>query len=281
VEQAVRTTFNFSRRIVRAESDWRLAPGLSVTGRYSFERTELFDELPSDQNPILIDRYFPQVRISKFAGTFIRDTRDDVLDASRGTFMIADGDISARAIGSEVGFVQTYVQGFTYLQLPTRRRTIAALGARLGVARGFEREVANPDGSIDVVSDLPASERFFAGGDTSVRGFSLDRLGSADTISPAGFPLGGNAVVILNGELRVSLARALQAVGFVDIGNVYRRASDLDLTDLRPTAGIGARIQIPFAPIRFDLGFNLDRRELTPGTLERPYVFHISLGQAF
>jgi outer membrane protein insertion porin family len=73
----------------------------------------------------------------------------------------------------------------------------------------------------------------------------------------------------------------LQAVGFVDSGNVYRRASDIDFTDLRPSAGIGVRVQIPFAPIRFDWGFNLDRRELVPGTLERGNVFHISLGQAF
>ena len=282
VEQALRTTFNFSRRIVRAESGWRLAPGLSVTGRYSFERTKLFDEIPTEQNPVLIDRYFPQVRISKFAGTLIRDTRDDLLDAARGTFVIVDGDIAARAIGSEVGFVQTFFQGFSYHRLPAQRRMVLALGARVGIARGFTREIPDAgESGVEIGRDLPASERFFAGGDTSVRGFSLDRLGTADTISPTGFPLGGNGIVVLNGELRVTLLRALQAVGFVDAGNVYRRASDLDLTELRPAAGVGVRVQIPFAPIRFDWGFNLDRKELTPGVLERGNVFHISLGQAF
>jgi outer membrane protein insertion porin family len=282
VEQALRTTFNFSRRIVRAESGWRVGRGLSVTGRYSFERTELFDELPTEQNPVLIDRYFPQVRISKFAGTLIRDTRDDLIDASSGTFVIVDGDIAARAIGSEVGFLQNFIQGFSYHRLPTQRRMIVALGARLGMARGFAREIPDSEGTgVEVGRDLPASERFFAGGDTSVRGFSLDRLGTAETISPTGFPLGGNGLIVLNAELRVSILRALQAVGFVDAGNVYRRASDIDLTDLRPAAGVGVRVQIPYAPIRFDWGFNLDRRELTPGTLERGNAFHISLGQAF
>jgi outer membrane protein insertion porin family len=282
VEQAIRTTFNFSRRIIRAESGWRLSRILSATGRYSFERTRLFDEVLTDQNPVLIDRYFPQVRISKFAGSLIRDTRDDVIDASRGTFVIVDGDVAARAIGSEVGFVQTYLQGYTFYRLRTERRMVLALGARLGAARGFARELpdAGPSG-IEVGQDLPASERFFAGGDTTNRGFSLDRLGTADTISPTGFPLGGNAVVVLNSELRVNVLNALQAVGFVDAGNVYRRVSDLDVTELRPAAGFGVRIQIPFAPIRFDWGFNLDRREIVPGTLERGNVFHISLGQAF
>ena len=86
---------------------------------------------------------------------------------------------------------------------------------------------------------------------------------------------------MLNSELRVTCLRALQAVGFVDAGNVYRRASDLDLTDLRPAAGFGVRIRFPFAPDSLRLGFNLDRRELVPGTLERGSVLHISLGQAF
>ena len=281
VEQAVRTTFNFSRRIVRAESGWRLAPGLSVTGRYSFERTKLFDERFGAEEKPRIDQFFPQVRLSKFAGSLIRDTRDDLVDPSRGTFMIFDGDLAFRAIGSEVGFVQGYAQGFTYHRLPTGLRMVVALGARLGAARGFAREVPTDDGGVETVQDLPASERFFAGGDTTNRGFSLDRLGTEETISPTGFPLGGNGVVLLNSELRVNLLPSLQAVGFVDSGNVYRRASDIDVTDLRPSAGIGVRVQIPFAPIRFDWGFNLDRREIVPGTLEKGNVFHISLGQAF
>jgi outer membrane protein insertion porin family len=280
IEQAVRTTFNFSRRILRAESGWRLPAGIRAIGRYSFERTKLFDEILTGQNPVLIDRYFPQVRISKFSASLLHDTRDDVLDPASGTMLVVDGDIAARAIGSEVGFVQTYLQGFTHYRLPVERRMVLALGARLGAAHGFAREF--PDaGGVEVGQDLPASERFFAGGDTTVRGFSLDRLGTPETISPTGFPLGGNSVIVLNSELRVTVMRSVQAVGFVDAGNVYRRTSDLDLTELRPAAGVGVRVQIPFAPIRFDWGFNLDRQEIVPGTLERPHVFHVSLGQAF
>jgi outer membrane translocation and assembly module TamA len=40
------------------------------------------------------------------------------------------------------------------------------------------------------IKDLPASERFFGGGDTTVRGFALDRLGTAETIDPQGLPAG-------------------------------------------------------------------------------------------
>jgi outer membrane protein assembly complex protein YaeT len=280
VEQAIRTTFNFSRRIVRAEVGTRLTPTLSVTGRYSFERTKLFDEIFTADEGQLIDKLFPQVRISKVAGSFIRDSRDDLLDPGRGTFVIVDTDLAARALGSEVGFVRTFAQGFLYRSLPLQRRIVAAFGARVGAAHGFERV---KDGQV--VSDLPASERFFAGGDSTVRGFSLDRLGNDDTISrETGFPLGGNGVVILNGELRVRIAGALQGVGFIDAGNVFPKATQLSLRDLRSAAGFGVRVDSPLGPVRLDLGFNLDPKEFVraSGTSrEKRMVFHISIGQAF
>ena len=277
VEQAVRTTFNFSRRIARAEVGTQLRPTFGITGRYSFERTKLFDEIFAPDEKPLIDRLFPEVRLSKLAGSFIFDTRDDLLDPAQGTYLIFDTNVAMRAIGSEVGFVRTYAQGFLYRQLPMRRRAVVAFGARVGAAHGFERIKDDL-----VVSDLPASERFFAGGDTSVRGFSLDRVGNEDTISATGFPLGGNSVVILNGELRMRLAGALQGVGFIDAGNVFPLASDLSVTDLRPAAGFGVRINTDFGPIRMDLGFNLDPQQFREDLpRERRTVFHISIGQAF
>ena len=124
VEQAVRTSFNFSRRIARAEVGSQLTPRFGITGRYSFERTRLFDEIfTSDEKP-LIDRLFPEVRLSKLAGSFIHDTRDDLLDPATGTYLILDTDVAMRAIGSEVGFVRTYAQGFLYRQLPMKRRAV-------------------------------------------------------------------------------------------------------------------------------------------------------------
>jgi outer membrane protein assembly factor BamA len=275
-EQARRSSYNFNRRLARAEAGLRLSPLYSLAGRYSFERTKLVDEGISAEDKPLIDRIFPQVRLSKFSGSLIRDTRDDILDATSGRLVIVDGDLAARAIGSEVGFARTYVQGFSFHRLPAQRPMVMALGGRLGAAHGFARTVGG-----DVVQDLPASERFFAGGESTVRGFSLDRLGNEQTISATGFPTGGNSVVVLNAELRVDIASRLQAVAFMDAGNVFPRASDFDLTDLRTAVGFGVRIRTPFGPIRVDLGFNLDRREFGPGTLERAFVPHISLGQAF
>jgi outer membrane translocation and assembly module TamA len=215
------------------------------------------------------------------------------VDADGGSLFVATTDLATRAVGSEVGFVKTYLQAFSYHRLPSARRIVLALGARVGAARGFTRAVtrvgddgspiAGPDGQpvVDVVRDLPASERFFAGGDTTVRGFSLDRLGTPETITPSGFPTGGNGLIVLNAEMRVNVFGAGDAVVFTDAGNVFPRASDLNFTNLRPAAGFGVHYRSPIGPIRVELGFNLDQRELVPGTLERGSVLHISLGRAF
>ena len=175
---------------------------------------------------------------------------------------------------------------FRSVPLHAKRRTILALGARVGAAHGFPRLTTVVDSSGKTieqrVQDLPASKRFFAGGDTTVRGFSLDRLGDEKTISPSGFPTGGNSEVVLNAELRVGVLRSrAEVVGFLDAGNVFQNATDLDFLSLRGAAGFGFRYRSPVGPIRVDVGFNLKRRELVPGQLERPYVLHISLGQAF
>jgi len=293
VDQAIRSSFNFITREARAEMAWRVSPRYGIAGRYSYEQTRLFDERFSEDEKPLIDRLFPQVRLSMFTFSVYRDTRDDVLEPVRGMFLSADSNLAARAMGSEVGFAKTFLEALSFHRLPTRRRIVLALAARVGMAHGFRRSVARvgpggtpvlgPDGQplIDVIEELPASERFFAGGDTTVRGFSLDRLGDERTISASGFPKGGNGVIVLNAELRVAVFGGVGVVGFIDAGNVVPRASDIDFMDQRAAAGFGFRYRSPVGPIRVDLGFKLDRRELVPGNLERRWVPHVSLGQAF
>jgi len=292
LERGIRTSFNFDRRGVRADYARRFAAGLTATVRYTNDYTELFDEKIAPEDQLLIDRLFPQVRLSTFFGALLRDSRDDVLDPQRGTVLGLDTSVAARAYGSEVGFAKTFLQGFAYRRLPGPGFVLAG-GARLGLAEGFPRELprVDVDGNpildengqpvVDVVEDLPASERFFAGGDTTVRGFSLDRLGTIDTLDQQGYPQGGNGLLLLNVELRAPYWKGLGLVGFVDSGNVFARASDIDLGEVRVATGFGVRYRSPIGPLRVDLGFKVNPRELPDGSRERGAIFHISLGQAF
>ena len=63
-----------------------------------------------------------------------------MLDPQRGAVLGFDTTVAARVLGSEVGFVKSFAQGFVYRRLPGRRVVVAA-GARLGVAVGFSQDV--------------------------------------------------------------------------------------------------------------------------------------------
>jgi outer membrane protein assembly factor BamA len=287
VEQGIRSSFNFTRKGVNADVVRRLTPEVRVSGRYSFGTTRTFEERLSEEDQAAIDRLFPQVRLSGFSGAVVRDTRDDLLNPERGTLVSGEASMAARALGGQVGFMKTYLQGFWFRRLPGPRAVVFATRAALGLADGFQRETQPTDENGDpiegppvIIEDLPASERFFAGGDTTIRGFALDTVGAPDTITPNGFPTGGNAVLLMNGELRVPVWRDLGAAVFVDGGNVFRRVTQFDIGELRGSVGFGLRYRSPIGPVRVDLGFKLDRREIG-GSLEPRTALHFSFGQAF
>jgi outer membrane protein insertion porin family len=279
-EQGVRSAFNFARKGVTAELHRRLSPRVRTSGRYSFATTRIFDARLDEEDQALIDRRFPQVRLSTVAGAISRDTRDDVLEPTRGMFMGFEGSMAARALGGQVGFLKGYGQALWFTRVPGGRSLVVATRLAVGIADGFPRPAGqvNEDGEIEEVSieDLPASERFFAGGDTTIRGFALDTVGAGNTISPQGFPRGGNAVLLMNGELRVPVTTSLGAALFLDGGNVYERITDFGLDELRGSYGFGVRYRSPLGPIRFDLGF-----KIAPRPNESSRAFHFSFGQAF
>jgi outer membrane protein insertion porin family len=280
IEQGVRSSFDFNRRGATAIVARRLSRTVLLSAHYGLDNTRLLNIKSNFAAQPEIDRLFPQVRLSSVSSSVIRDSRNDLLEPAAGSLIGADIELAARALGSEVGFIKTFWQGFNFRQFQRARSTVLALGARMGLATGFSRTVER-DGQIIFVEDIPASERFYAGGDTTVRGFTLDRLGTPDTIDQDGFPRGGHAMIVLNAEARIPVRGGLGAVAFIDGGNVFGIVNDIDLTELRGAVGFGLRYRSPVGPIRVDLGFKLDRRILPNGDRERPTALHISLGQAF
>ena len=219
-----------------------------------------------------------------FSGGFIWDRRDDPVKTTRGEQASATMDVAVRPLGSEVGFVKTYVQASIFRSVVQPRRITFAGRVLFGVARGFAREAIDESGNPVVIDDLPASHRLFAGGSTTVRGFQVDRLGVEEILNPDGLSNGGNGLIVFNGEVRTVVAKLLDrdvtVVAFVDAGNVFHRASDLDLGRLRVTPGAGIRWESPLGPIRFDVGFKTDP-QIFGTTRERRWEFHLSIGEVF
>ena len=296
VEQAIRPGFDLFSRGVTAQLTRSSGAATGAAVGYRLGNNDTSNRELNREDEDIVDRLFPNVRLSSFTASQVRDTRDDPVDPARGSFLTLESEVAARTIGSEVGFSKTFVSGSVYRRVPGVSRIVMAAGARLGVAWGFPRSLdtvaaaAAGQPAAPSLLALPISERFFAGGNTTVRGFALDRLGTprtetGGTIDQDGFPQGGNAVVIFNSELRIRVTPAIGVVAFLDAGNVYDRVEHVSLGRIRSGAGFGVRYNSPIGPLGLDIGFKLGERHFfgddTSPQQEQLLALHFSFGQAF
>ncbi len=290
-EQAIRNSFTFTRRAGNLQALRRQSRSTTFVGSYSLQRVELKNQRIAVKDRLLVDRLFPQIRLSVFSGSVLRDTRrdPDSIAPGRGALLSADLDLAARAIGSQQGFAKTLLQGFMYHRIDAAPRFVLAGGARLGLLRGFVRTVNVVDGAGNQVfdngiaqttrvEDVNLSQRFFAGGSNSVRGFGLDRLAAPDLLNDDGVSNGGNGLMVFNAEVRTALTRDLGIATFLDAGNVFSRVSAMRLPELRTSIGAGVRYRSPIGPLRFDMGWKVGGLRLTD---KRRWEFHFSIGEAF
>ena len=195
--------------------------------------------------------------------SLIEDRRDSLSNPSRGSFWSTTLQVSPKFLGSETQYVRLFGQFFYHY--PLTKNLVWASSYRLGVASGS-------------TEFLFIEDRFKAGGANSVRGFKQDSLGPSIAVPETDeeFFLGGQAVVVMNQELRFPLYKMLHGGVFYDTGNVFARAGDLSLRDLRHTAGAGVRLVLSFGVLRLDWARILDLQEG-----EDPSRFHFSFGYAF
>lgn len=210
-------------------------------------------------------------RIAPLTVSLTRETRDDVLDATRGLFLSNALELGTKYLGSGTHFMRYVGQYFQYVPLSRRVRVpfsrvprsrwVWASAIRLGLGGGFGGQELDP------------SLRFFAGGGTTIRGFAQDEVGPKDSL---GQPVGGNAALILNQEIHFPIYKIVEGAAFLDVGNVYPTISDFNPLDVRSAAGLGLRLRTPIVLLRLDYGIKLDRK---PGESFGQLFF--SIGQAF
>jgi len=139
------------------------------------------------------------------------------------------------------------------------KRLINTFGSQLLVARVEVGAIATDD-----INNIPSSQRFFTGGDATVRGFDYESLAPADA---TGKLVGGRFLNVGSVDYSVKVRESWRAAVFIDAGRAFDTVGD----PWHKAAGVGVRWLSPVGQIRIDLAFPLNE-------VERSWRLHIFMG---
>jgi outer membrane protein assembly factor BamA len=246
-------------------------------------------DVPEDiEAPLQFFREEQNLLLSSISFSYLNESRNQPTDPTEGFYLSGDLKVSSKAFGSEERFLRFLTQGQYYYQ-PVPDLTLAS-SLRLGLIVPWGQDEGE---AVD--NPIPISERFFAGGRTTLRGLPLDLAGpllrdpetgevilvhegGGDQGELVPVPIGGNALVVANTELRFPMVSRFAGVLFYDVGNVFRSFAQMEPVALSHALGFGLSIRTPVGPVRLDLAYNPAPPAITGFTR---WNFHINIGQPF
>lgn len=254
----------------RVGTGWRLTDDWRFGALFEYRIVE-----PDDPTNSEAARENQRILISSLAPNLQWDTRNDLVNPSRGGSGFYQLEYAFNALGTDEQFSKLFVQQTQAVDLG--RPGVLAGSLRLGAIEPRRSEF----GDLIVPPELPnsqvaISERFFAGGPTSHRAFQVDELGINDRTIFAGRPVGGNGLLLFNLDYRFPIYGALGGTLFFDAGNVWADWRDVDLADLRLGLGFGITYLSPIGPLNVGVGWKLDRQ-----VGEDSYRVFVSVGNPF
>ncbi len=179
-----------------------------------------------------------------------RNTLDFRRDPSAGGKHVLS--LSVAGFGADNEFVKIEHDSTWYKALGAEKKWVVSFRTRHGWASEY--------GSSDFV---PVSDRFFAGGTSTVRGYKNRDIGPEKRLYWLPWsdkePYGGDLRLVNNLELKYKLTDMFRLYTFVDSGGVWEDASDFDFGDIKYSAGVGFGVDVPkMGPIRVDYGVPLN-----------------------
>ena len=185
--------------------------------------------------------------------TFDDDTQDVLLLIPRAQFTktVADDLFNTRK-GHSLGFSvaatsDALVSDISLLQLTLNGKRVDSVSDNWRLLSRFELGATYTDN----FDKIPASMRFYAGGDNSVRGYDYQTLGP---VSAKGNVIGGQYLMVGSIEADYMFRPDWRVATFVDAGNAFDDFSE----SVKTSAGVGVRWQSPVGPIRLDLAKPID-----------------------
>ncbi len=200
--------------------------------------------------------------ISSLIPSLSYDKRDNIYNPTRGYYLATSFQETGGFLGGDKNFYKYFASGEYYYSL--FEKIVFQLKGQGGFANKFS-------GS----NDVPIYERFFAGGQYTIRGYKERSVGPKDPLT--GDFVGGNSMFVANAEVTFPIyEKLLKGAVFFDGGNVWEKASNFASSSLKYGTGVGVRVKTPIGPVSLDLGYPLSNLE---GEKKKPrFYFSVSRG---
>lgn len=237
----------------------------------------------------LANAVLPRYRANTLRATLERDMRDNKVLPSRGSYQQLITELAGGPLRGQSSYDKLVLSSIWYKPFSNGWKLAARLSGGVMSPNGDEPSSFSPEAGLDPqVARVPRESRFFVGGVNSIRGWG-------DNSIPSG---GGLAMGLANIEMRIPLAGPFGIETFVDAGNVWARpryikGRDFILPwqaprgldgDVRYSYGVGARLVLPFGPLRVDLAWG-DRpdfpRSKWKGDKLLPFSYQFAIGPSF
>jgi len=232
---------------------------------YSFENVQVSD-VNQDifyNNPYYFFYYGEGKRlIASISPTIYYSTVDSPLFPSRGTKYLFNYRYSGGFLGGDVNMHKTRLQFVKFFPLK-KRHVFGMQVVYMGISQFGDKPI-------------PLYEKFFLGGEQSIRGFDVYRLG---TRNENGTVTGGNKAIYANFEYVIPLNQQFSFVFFYDVGNAYDFAQPISFKNLYSSTGLEFRLFVPMLNVPFRLIFAYNPRLLNPD--DSHFVFRFAVGPSF
>jgi outer membrane protein insertion porin family len=238
---------------------------LSLSSYYKLEQIKI-GNMDSNVAPDLAREEGTNV-VSSTGVALTTDYRDNPLNPTQGWLWVNNADIAGGVLGGDKDFYRLQTSGSYYIPVKfSERTTVLKVGGRTGFIKAY--------GSSDAV---PIFERYFAGGEQSIRGYDERKVGPIDALS--GNAVGGEATIIGSVEYTVPIIDIIKGALFFDTGNVWAKANDYGKGGIKSGFGPGLRIKTPIGPINLDYGFPLNKQ--SDGEENKSGKFYFSVSRGF
>ncbi|MBF0119477.1 MAG: outer membrane protein assembly factor [Desulfobacterales bacterium] len=242
-------TFDFSKQNVQPNKRTTFAPAVSITQKISNWRHTFSLSYQDEKFEVGTETGRANLLIPKTS--WQRIFADNLINPKNGWSITLETQAALNELASDTNFFQFHMLSKYVKSLWTGSRILAR--AETGIT------------FISDFSDLPASFRFFTGGDTSVRGYSYNSLGEKN---PQGEVIGGKNLLVTSIEYEQIIIEPVALALFYDAGNAF---SDFSNINMQKGAGMGIRVKLPFGNISLDIASALN----TPNF---PLRIHLRIG---